>query len=115
MTDIELEDTDVAEIFKTTQGNNWYAQIEAEVVKLPLWGEVESAIDKQIDYIIATRQTTFDKLCADLSAMLSADTKADLADAKEVLDKLNKVDKEKFVDAVIEQNSKKNGKKKSAQ
>jgi hypothetical protein len=47
--------------------------------------------------------------------MLSADTKADLADAKEVLDKLNKVDKEKFVDAVIEQNSKKNGKKKSAQ
>ena len=115
MTDIELGDTDVAEIFKTTQGNNWYSQIEAEVVKLPLWGEVESAIDKQIDYIIATRQTTFDKLCADLSAMLSTDTKADLADAKEVLDKLNKVDKEKFVDAVIEQNSKKNSKKKSAQ
>ena len=116
MTDIELEDADVAEIFKTTQGgNNWYGAIEAEVVKLPVWGEVETAIDKQIDYIIATRQTTFDKLCADLSAMLSADTKADLADAKEVLDKLNKVDKEKFVDAVIEQNSKKNSKKKSAQ
>ena len=116
MTDIELGDNDVAEIFKTTQGgNNWYGVIEAEVVKLPVLGEVETAIDKQIDYLVATRQTTFDKLCADLSAMLSADTKADLADAKEVLDKLNKVDKEKFVDAVIEQNAKKNGKKKSAQ
>lgn len=115
MTDIELENADVSEIFKTTQGGNWYSQIEADVVKLPVWGEVETAIDKQIDYIIATRQTTFDKLCADLSAILTMDTKADLADVKEVLDKLNKVDKGKFVDAVIEQNSKKNSKKKSAQ
>lgn len=111
MTDIELEDTDVAEIFKTTQGGNWYAQIEADVVKLPVWGEVETAIDKQIDYIIATRQTAFDKLCADLSAILSVDTKADLADVKEVLKDLTKVDKDEFVDAVI----KKNTKKKSAQ
>ena len=111
MTDIELEDTDVAEIFKTTQGGNWYSQIEADVVKLPVWGEVVTAIDKQIDYIIATRQTTFDKLCADLSAILSVDTKADLADVKEVLKDLTKVDKEEFVDAVI----KKNTKKKSAQ
>ena len=112
MTNIELGDTDVAEIFKTTQGgNNWYGAIEADVVKLPVWGEVETAIDKQIDYIIATRQTTFDKLCADLSAMLSVDTKADLADVKEVLKDLTNVDKEEFVDAVI----KKNTKKKSAQ
>ena len=112
MTDIEIDgDTDVAEIFKTTQGGNWYAQIEAEVVKLLVWGEVETAIDKQIDYIIATRQTTFDKLCADLSAILSVDTKADLADVKEVLKDLTKVDKEEFVDAVV----KKNTKKKSAQ
>ena len=111
MTDIELEDTDVAEIFKTTQGNNWYSQIETDVVKLPVWGEVETAIDNQISYLIGTRQTTFDKLCADLSAMLSVDTKADLADVKEVLKDLTKVDKDEFVDAVI----KKNTKKKSAQ
>ena len=111
MTDIELEDTDVSEIFKTTQGNNWYAQIEAEVTKLPIWGEVETAIDSQIAYAISTRPTAFDKVCADLSAILSVDTKADLADVKEVLKDLTKVDKEEFVDAVI----KKNAKKKSAQ
>jgi len=112
LTDIEIdEDTDVAEIFKTTQGGNWYSQIESEVVKLAVWGEIETAIDKQIDYIIATRQTAFDKLCADLSAILSVDTKADLADVKEVLKDLTKVNKEEFVDAVI----KKNTKKKSAQ
>ena len=112
MTDIELEDTDVAEIFKTTQGgNNWYAQIEADIVKLPVWGEVETAIDKQIDYIIATRQTAFDKLCADLSAIIKTDNTQNLADIKEVLEKLDKVDKQKFVEAVVEQSAKKAKKK----
>lgn len=111
MTDIELEDTDVAEIFKTTQGGNWYSQIEAEVVKLPVWGEVETAIDKQIDYIIATRQTAFDKLCTDLSAIIKTDNTQNLADVKEVLEKLDKVDKQEFVEAVVEQSVKKTKKK----
>lgn len=111
MTDIELEDTDVAEIFKTTQGGNWYSQIEADVVKLPVWGEVETAIDKQIDYLIGTRQTTFDKLCADLSAIIKTDNTQNLAEVKEVLEKLDKVDKQEFVEAVVEQNVKKTKKK----
>lgn len=111
MTDIELEDTDVTEIFKTTQGGNWYSQIEADVVKLPVWGEVETAIDKQIDYIIATRQTAFDKLCADLSAIIKTDNTQNLADVKEVLEKLDKVDKQEFVEAVVEQSVKKTKKK----
>lgn len=111
-TDIEIdEDTDVSEIFKTTQGGNWYSQIEADVVKLPVWGEVETAIDKQIDYIIATRQTTFDKLCADLSAIIKTDNTQNLADVKEVLEKLDKVDKQEFVEAVVEQSVKKTKKK----
>lgn len=111
MTDIEFEDTDVAEIFKTTQGGNWYSQIESEVVKLPVWGEVETAIDKQIDYLVATRQTAFDKLCADLSAIIKTDNTQNLADVKEVLEKLDKVDKQEFVEAVVEQNVKKTKKK----
>ena len=111
MTDIELEDTDVAEIFKTTQGNNWYGAIEAEVVELPVWGEVETAIDKQIDYLVVTRQTAFDKLCADLSAIIKTDNTQNLADVKEVLEKLDKVDKQEFVEAVVEQSVKKTKKK----
>ena len=107
MTDIELEDTDVAEIFKTTQGGNWYAQIEADVVKLPVWGEVETAIDNQISYLIGTKQTAFDKLCADLSAIIKTDNTQNLADIKEVLEKLDKVDKQEFVEAVVEKNVKK--------
>lgn len=111
MTDIELGDTDVAEIFKRTQSGNWYSQIEADVVKLPVWGEVESAIDNQISYLIGTRQTTFDKLCADLSAIIKTDNTQNLADVKEVLEKLDKVDKQEFVEAVVEQSVKKTKKK----
>ena len=111
MTDIELEDTDVSEIFKTTQGGAWYGDVEREVVKLPVWGEVETAIDKQIDYAIATLPTAFDKVCADLSAILSVDTKADLADVKEVLDKLSEVDEKKFVEAAVDNAVKKTKKK----
>ena len=111
MTDIELGDADVAEIFQITQSNNWYAQIEADVVKLPVWGEVETAIDKQIDYLVATRQTAFDKLCADLSAIINTDNTQNLADVKEVLEKLDKVDKQEFVEAVVEQSVKKTKKK----
>ena len=110
MTDIELKDTDVAEIFKTTQGNNWYAQIEAEVVKLSVWGEVETAIDNQIAYLLS-KQTAFDKLCDDLSAIIKTDNTQNLADVKEVLEKLDKVDKQEFVEAVVEQSIKKTKKK----
>lgn len=111
LTDVEVDDADINDIFVQTQVGNWYAQIETEITKLSLWGVVDSAIDKQIDYLIATRQTAFDKLCADLSAILSVDTKADLADVKEVLEKLDKVDKQEFVEAVVEQSVKKTKKK----
>lgn len=111
MTDIELEDTDVSEIFKTTQGGAWYGDIEREVVKLPVWGEVETAIDKQIDYAIATRPTAFDKVCTDLSAILTKDNSQNLADVKEVLDKLSEVDEKKFVEAAVDNAVKKTKKK----
>lgn len=111
MTDIELDDADVAEIFKTTQGgNNWYGAIESDVVKLPVWGEVETAIDNQIAYLLS-KQTAFDKLCADLSAIIKTDNTQNLADVKEVLEKLDKVDKQEFVEAVVEQSVKKTKKK----
>ena len=103
MTDIELEDADVVEIFKTTQGgNNWFAQIENDVTRLPLWSEVESAIDKQIDFMFLIHKTSFDKLCSDLSAIIKTDNTQNLADIKEVLDGLNKVNEKDFVKAITE-------------
>ena len=103
MTDIELEDADVVEIFKTTQGgNNWFSQIENDVTRLPLWLEVESAIDKQIDFMFLTHKTSFDKLCSDISENIAVDNTQNLADIKEVLDGLSKVNEKDFVKAVTE-------------
>ena len=111
LTDVDIvedeKEISVNEIFKMTQSGAWYGQIESEVTKLPVWGEVESAIDNQIAYLIGIRPTAFDKLCSDLSAILSVDTKADLADVKEVLDKLNTVNEKKFVEAVVDNAAKK--------
>ena len=101
-TDIELGECDVNTIFELTQKGNWYGAIESEVIKCPVWAEVELAIDKQIDYIIATKQTAFDKLCADLSAIIKTDNTQNLADIKEVLDGLNKVNEKDFVKAIAE-------------
>lgn len=94
MTDIEIdEDTDVAEIFKITQGgNNWYGAIESEVTKCPVWAEIDLAIDRQIDYMITTRVTATESFFADLSAILGTDQTANLADIKEVLNTLTEVE-----------------------
>ena len=112
LTDIEVSETPIEEVFKITQGGTWYGDIEREIVKLPLWAEIEQAIDRQVDYIIATRKTSFDKMCEDLSAILSKDNSQNLADVKEVLEKLNTVDKEKFVEVAVDNAIKKTRKKK---
>ena len=102
MTDIEVSELEINEIFKLTQSGNWYNDIERMVTELPLWGEIEDAVDKQIDYIIATHPTSFDKLCSDISANIAVDNTQKLADIKEILDGLNNVNKKDFVKAVTE-------------
>lgn len=102
MTNIEVSESDINEIFKLTQSGDWYNDIERIVTGLPLWGEIEDAVDKQIDYIIATRSTSFDKLCSDISANIAVDNTQNLADIKEILDGLNNVNKKDFVKAVTE-------------
>lgn len=102
LTDIEINEEEISEVFKATQGGNWFAQIENDVTRLPLWAEVESAIDKQIDFMFLTHKTSFDKLCSDISENIAVDNTQNLADIKEVLDGLNKVNEKDFVKAVTE-------------
>lgn len=111
LTDIEVNEEEIGEVFKCTQAGNWFSQIENDVTRLPLWSEVESAIDKQIDFMFLTHKTAFDNLCADLSEIIKTDNTQNLADIKEVLEKLDKVDKQKFVEAVVERSVKKTKKK----
>lgn len=102
MTNIEVSESDINEMFKLTQSGDWYNDIERIVTGLPLWGEIEDAVDKQIDYILSIRPTEFDKLCSNLSTILDADIQTNLDDIKEILNGLNSVDKKAFVKAVTE-------------
>lgn len=110
-TNIEVGEDDIPEIFKCSQSGNWFAEIEREVIKLPIWAEIEAAIDSQITYEIQTRQTAFDKLCADISENIAVDNTQNLADIKEVLSGLEKVDKHAFAEAVVDNAVKKTKKK----
>lgn len=105
-TDLDIAEIGVEEVFKITQGN-WFAEIEHEITTLPIWAEIETAVTNQIDYRITTNPTAFDKLCTDISAIIATDNAQNLADIKEVLNGLEKVDAKRFVEAVTEKAAKK--------
>lgn len=101
LTDVDVSDIETGELYKVTQ-SEWYEQIAKEFVNIQAYYNINSAVDEAIQHRIETRQTAFDKLCADISAILNTDLTANLADVKDVLDKLNSVDKKEFVKAVTE-------------
>lgn len=100
-TDIELGDMKIEELFKCSQ-ENWWCEVYNEIISVPVFYDIESAIDEMIEYRINTRTTKFDQLCSDVSELLKIDNKQDIEDVKEVLDGLSKIDKSEFVKAVTE-------------
>lgn len=100
MTNIDVSEDEINEIFKSTQAGNWFEDIAKEVERLPIWGEVETAIDLQI----LAHPSAFDRLCDSLSSLISTDQSAKLSDVKQILEKLDRVDKRDFVEAVVESN-----------
>lgn len=105
MTDIELGEMGVSEVFKCTQGNTWFASIAADVTKLPIWTEIEQAVDEAINYKNLTRKTSFDDLCVVLSefAEKMGDTKA----LDELAEKMTNLDDKAVVKAIVEKPVKK--------
>lgn len=100
-TDIELGDMKIEELFKCSQAN-WWREVYNEILNIPVYYDIESTINEMIEYRINTRMTKFDQFCSDLSEVLKIDNTQDVEDIKEVLDGLNKVDKQEFVKAVTE-------------
>lgn len=96
-TDIELGDLSAEELFKASQ-DSWYETLLSAIEASKVYWDIESGVDA----VLANRPTQFDKLCADVSAIIKTDNTQNLADIKEVLDKLGKVDKNAFVDAAVD-------------
>ena len=103
-TDIDLSEVSIDEVFKVTQ-SDWYAEIERICAENPVYCEISKADDS----VIAMRQkSAFDNLCDNLSAIIATDPSQNLADIKDVLDKLGAVDPKAFVEAAVENNIEKN-------
>ena len=102
-TDIDVSDTPVAEVFKVTQ-SSWYKEIELEIADNPVYYEINKAVERIIADKISLRKTSFDRLCDDLSGMITVNASENINDIKEVLDGLSKVNTQDFVEAAIRHN-----------
>ena len=88
-----------------------FSEIENIVTSLPVWAELERAVDSQIDYIIASRKNSFDKICDKINEIVGAipddfNASESLSDVKDVLNKLSDVDKSQFVNEVLDRHKK---------
>lgn len=100
MTDIDLGDMGVSEVFKCTQGSAWFASIATDVTKLPIWTEIEQAVDEAINYKNLTRKTSFDDLCEILSAF--AEKMGDTKSLDAIADKLSNLDDKAVVETILD-------------
>lgn len=103
-TDIDLDGITVEALFETSQAG-WYNTIISAIEGTPIYSEIEWAIGTAIN---SRKQTSFDKLCSDVSAIITKDNTENLADIKAVLEMLGKVDKDAFVDTAVKQAVEKN-------
>ena len=99
-TDINVDDIETGELFKITQ-SEWYLQILHELETIQIYYDLENAAEEAIRYRIEARQTAFDKLCLDFSNLINSDVKTNIDDIIKVIEGLNSVDKDAFVDAAV--------------
>lgn len=100
MTDIDLGEMGVSEVFKCTQGSTWFASIATDVTKLPIWTEIEQAVDEAINYKNLTRKTSFDNLCEILSAF--AEKMGDTKSLDAIAEKLSNLDDRAVVETILD-------------
>ena len=98
LTDIDLGDTEVSEVFELTQAD-WYLEIENACAKYAAYYDIQKAADEVIEYRIRTRQTKFDDLCDVLKEF--ADKVTDMKSLEEIADKLKNLDDKAVVEAIV--------------
>ena len=98
LTDIDLGDAEVSEVFELTQAD-WYLDLETAVANHGTYLEVQKAADELIEYRIRTRQTKFDDLCDVLKQF--ADKATDMKSLEEIADKLKNLDDKAVVEAIV--------------
>lgn len=100
-TNISLDDITIEELFKVSQAE-WWNELMKYITATQICYYIENAVDEVIQNRINSRKTSFDMLCDELVNMTKTDMSDQLKDVSDILSKLNRVDKRKFVKAVID-------------
>lgn len=98
LTDIDLGEIEVNEIFELSQAS-WYLDIENACAKYTAYYDIQKAADELIDYRIRTHQTNFDDLCDTLKefAEKMGDTKA----LEDIATRLGNLNDKEVVSAIV--------------
>ena len=99
LTDIELGDMTVTEIYELSQ-RDWYREIEEACANYSPIHDIQKAVDELIDYQIFTRQTKFDEACESVKKI--ADKVFDIGSLSEIAKKLSNMDDKAIVEAIID-------------
>lgn len=100
-TNISLDGMSIEELFKVSQAE-WWNELMKHIASTQICYSMESMVDEVIQSRLSSRKTSFDTLCDELANMAKIDVSDQLKDVSDILSKLNKVDKGKFVKAVID-------------
>ena len=104
-TDIDLGDMSIDEVFKVSQ-NKWYNDLCERVYIDTNYVLVLETASKIVQNKLDKAETSVDKFVSKISNSLFEDSEIDLNQIKNILDGLKCVDKESFVDAVINRRTK---------
>lgn len=100
-TNISLDGMSIEELFKASQAE-WWNELMKHIASTQIHYYIENAVDEVIQSRLNSRKTSFDMLCDELANMAKIDVSDQLKDVSDILSKLNRVDKRKFVKAVID-------------
>ena len=98
LTDIDLGDAEVSEVFELTQAD-WYLEIENACAKYAAYYDIQKAADELIEYRIRTRQTKFDDLCDVLKEF--ADKMGDTKSLDDIAERLGKLSDKEVAEAIL--------------
>lgn len=100
-TNISLDGISIEELFKASQAE-WWDELMKHIASTQIYYSIESMVDEVIQSRLSSRKTSFDILCDELVNIAKTDMSDQLKNASDILSKLNRVDKRKFVKAVID-------------
>lgn len=98
LTDINLGDLEVSEIFEYTQ-SQWYLDVENACANHTAYYDIQKAADELIEYRIRTRKTAFDDLCDTLKEF--ADKMGDTKSLENIAERLGNLSDKEVVRAIV--------------